>query len=92
MCPFGFTTYNGDIAGKGLESKQVDSLDQCANHCNLRSDCSSFAHSATNKNCKLMDGKLPTHGKYKDYQFCSKNAGNIMAIVIENNTFLNYHD
>ena len=79
-CPIGFTPHDGDIAGAGLVSKQFDSLDQCANLCNLRNDCRSFIYSATDKMCKVMNGKLPTHGKYKDYQFCSKKSGNLTVL------------
>ena len=76
-CPYGFTPLTGDIAGPGLEYKDAVSLEQCASYCNLRSDCKSFVHSATHKHCKLIYGNLPTDGKYQDYQFCSKNKGNL---------------
>ena len=89
-CPLGFTPYEGNEAGSILEISENDiSLNECANKCNAKRECNSFTHSVTSKKCKLMDGKRPSDTKIKDYQFCSKNAGNIMAIVMENNTFLN---
>ena len=64
-------------------SEKNISLNECANKCKAKRECNSFTHSVTKKNCKLMDGKRPSDTKIEDYQFCSKNAGNIMAIVME---------
>lgn len=72
VCPPGYTPMVGDVAGQALKKRYDASLEQCANDCNTRSDCNSFAHSLNENDCKLMEEQTPTHPKYKDYQFCSK--------------------
>ena len=72
VCPDGFEDKEGDIAGPGLENSYSVTFEGCANDCDKRKDCNSFAYSKKEGKCKLMNGPYPTHVKYQDYQFCRK--------------------
>ena len=47
-------------------------LDTCKNLCDARLDCNSIEYGPTNTQCKLLEQKAPTNGKYNDHIFCKK--------------------
>ena len=63
---------DGDVSGGGLTGGYDATLQKCKNDCDARKDCYSFSHSISKQECKLMAESKPTHGKWQDYQFCSK--------------------
>lgn len=73
-CPAGYHRNCGDIPGWGsLKGKiPVFKKEDCAKLCDKTKDCHSFEHSNKAKLCNLNKETAPTHGRFKDFTFCSK--------------------
>ena len=51
----------------------ADTIQECKEDCEERSDCFSFLYSASKKKCKVMNERAPTTNvANEDYQFCKR--------------------
>lgn len=73
-CPHGYTRNCGDIPGWGSIKGKIPmaNREDCAKLCDSTEHCWSFEHSNKGKLCNLNKETNPTHGRFKDYTFCSK--------------------
>ena len=79
-CPAGYFLNPGTISGTGQLGyyKDMGSIDDCLQICEAEDYCCAFEYSDSKKRCYVNVDCNPTREVYQDYEYCTKDAGNIM--------------
>ena len=85
-CPNGYFLNPGTISGTGQLGYHNDlgSIEDCLQLCEAEDYCCAFEYSDSTKRCYLNVDCNPTKGVYNDYEYCTKDGGNILNLNHKN--------
>ena len=81
-CPNGFFLNPGTISGTGQLGyhNNLGSIEDCLQLCEAEDYCCAFEYSDSTKRCYLNVDCNPTKEVFDDYEYCTKDGGNILNL------------